>query len=344
MQSANQRRPQTWAAIGLRFLAGVISGFVLAGMACAQLKQVSLVKQYGDSYLPLMLMEHQRLIEKHAEKLGLGSVKVNWTSVSGGASANDALLSGNVDFVSGGVGPMLQAWSATKGAIKGMAALNAAPLLLNTNNSSIKSIRDFTEKDRIAVPAVNVSMQAVTLKMAAAKNFGEGNQNRFDALTVTMTQADATAALLTGKTEVTAHFGNSPFQYQQLENPNIRTVLNSFDVVGGPATFGVIWTSGKFHDENPRLYQAVLAALKEAVQIINTNKSAAAQLYLDMTKSKLSHGFLARILNDPQYQFSVVPLNTMKYAEFMHKIGQIKLEPKSWRDYFFPEIHDLPGG
>ena len=142
MQSANQRWLRPWATIGLRLLAATLFGVLPAGTAWAQVKEVSLVKQYGDSYLPLMLMEHQKLIERHAEKLGLGSVKVNWISVSGGASANDALLSGMVDFVSGGVGPLLQIWSATKSAIKGVAALNAVrycstPTIPSSNRSAI---------------------------------------------------------------------------------------------------------------------------------------------------------------------------------------------------------------
>src|SRR5688572_23301072 len=157
--------------------------------ALAELNEVSLARQFGDSYLPLMLMERQKLIEKHAQKLGLADVKAIWKEVSGGNAANDALLSGNLHFVSGGLGPLLQAWSASAGRIKGVAALNTMPLLLNTNNPNVKSIRDFTDKDRIAVPAVRVSMQSVVLRMAAAKEFGEKDFDRLDRLTVTMTQA-----------------------------------------------------------------------------------------------------------------------------------------------------------
>jgi len=217
------------------------------------------------------------------------------------------------------------------------------PLLLNTNNPNVKSIRDFTDKDRIAVPAVRVSMQAVVLRMAAAKEFGEKNFDRLDKLTVSMTQADATAALLTGATGITSHFGNSPFQFQQLEDAKVRTVLNSFDVLGGPQTFGVVWTTAKFREENPMLYKAVLAALSEAVATINADKKAAAQLYVEMSRSKTPVEFVHRILTNPQVGYSIAPLNTLKLAQFMHKVGQIKIEPKSWQDYFFPEIHGLPG-
>lgn len=321
----------------------LLSCAALAGKAWADASEVSLAKQYGDSYLPLMVVEHHKLIEKHAEKAGLGKIKVNWITVSGGAAANDALLSGSIDFVSGGVGPMLQLWNASKGSVKGVSAINAVPLLLNTNNPKVKTIHDFTEADKIAVPAVNISMQAVILKMAAAKEFGKENANRLDQRTVAMTQADATTALMSGKTELTAHFGNSPFQYRQLEDPRIRTVLSSYDVLGGPSTFGVVWTTAKFREANPKLYKAVLEAVKEGTAMINADKKAAAQLYIDMSKSKLSYDFVYKLLTNPQIKYDVTPLNTFKLASFMHEIGQIKLEPKSWKDYFFPEIHDRPG-
>lgn len=314
-----------------------------SGAVMADASEVSLVRQFGDSYLPLMVMEHQKLVEKHAKKHGLGDVKVNWKTVSGGAAANDALLSGQLDFVSGGVGPMLTAWGATGGKIKAVSALNTMPLLLNTNNPNVRSIRDFTESDRIAVPAVRVSMQAVLLRMAAAKEFGEKEFAKLDKLTVTVTQADATVALLSGAAGITAHFGNSPFQFTQLQNPKIRTVLNSFDVLGGPSTFGVVWTTSKFREDNPKLYQAVFDALGEAMSVINADKPAAAKFYVEHAKTKNPVEFVQEILANPQVTYSQVPLNTFKLAQFMHKVQQIKMEPKSWKDYFFPEAHQFPG-
>ncbi len=331
----------------LRVLAALTAAVVAchAATTLADAAEVSIAKQYGDSYLPLMVMEHDHLIEAQAEKAGLGAVKVNWRSVSGGAAANDALLSGSIDFVSGGVGPMLKLWSASHGAVKGVAALNALPLLLNVNRPEVKSIRDLTEHDKIAVPAVGVSMQAVILRMAAAQAFGEDNFRKLDNLTVTMKQADAAVALISGKTELTGHFGNSPFEFQELEHSNVHTILNSFEVLDGPATFGAIWTTEKFHNANPKLYGAVLSALREAVNIINANRKTAADLYVKLAHSKLAPDFVEKILTDPKigYQYNLTPLNTMKYAAFMHKIGQIKMRPMSWKDYFFPEIYDLPG-
>jgi NitT/TauT family transport system substrate-binding protein len=217
------------------------------------------------------------------------------------------------------------------------------PLYLNTRNPSVKTIKDFTEKDRIALPAVKVSIQAVTLQMAAEKAFGEGQQGKLDALTVSLSHPDAQVALLSGASEITAHFGSPPFQYQQLEKPGIHTVLNSYDVLGGPATFNVVWTTSKFRSENPKLYDAFVKALDEATAIINKDKKAAAEAYLRISKDKDTVTDILAMLNDPAIVYTTTPQNVMKYVDFMNKIGSIKVKPDSWKDLFFPNIHGAAG-
>jgi len=258
---------------------------------------------------------------------------------------NDALLSGGLQVASGGIGPLITIWSRTKGNldVKGMASLNSMPLLLNTRNPNVKSIKDFTDKDRIALPAVKVSVQAVTLQMAAEKAFGEGQQGKLDPLTVSMSHPDGQTALLSGRSEITAHFSSPPFQYQQLEKPGIHTVLNSFEVLGGPTTFNVIWTTSKFRNENPKLYDAFLKALDEAIAQIAKDKKAAAEAYLRISKDKDSVADILAMLNDPQIVYTTTPLNVMRYANFMAKVGLIKVKPDSWKDLFFPNVHTLAG-
>jgi len=289
-------------------------------------------------------MEEQKLIEKHAKAAGI-DVKVNWAKFAGGNVMNDALLSGGLQVASGGIGPLITIWSRTKGNldVKGMASLNSMPLLLNTRNPNVKSIKDFTDKDRIALPAVKVSVQAVTLQMAAEKAFGEGQQGKLDPLTVSMSHPDGQTALLSGRSEITAHFSSPPFQYQQLEKPGIHTVLNSFEVLGGPTTFNVIWTTSKFRNENPKLYDAFLKALDEAIAQIAKDKKAAAEAYLRISKDKDSVADILAMLNDPQIVYTTTPLNVMRYANFMAKVGLIKVKPDSWKDLFFPNVHTLAG-
>jgi NitT/TauT family transport system substrate-binding protein len=317
---------------------------LLAPALRAELAEIKVAQQYGISYLPLMIMEEQKLIEKHAKAAGV-DVKVGWARFAGGNVMNDALLSNSLQFASGGVGPLVTLWARTKGNldVKAVSAINSMPLYLNTRNPNVKTIRDFTEKDKIALPAVKVSIQAVTLQMAAEKAFGEGQQGKLDALTVSLSHPDAQTALLSGASEITAHFSSPPFQYQQLEKPGIHTVLSSYDVLGGPATFNVVWTTSKFRSENPKLYDAFVKALDEATAIINRDKKAAAEAYLRISKDKDTVADILAMLNDPAIVYTTTPQNVMKYVDFMLKIGSIKVKPDSWKDLFFPNIHGAAG-
>jgi len=314
--------------------------------AAAEVPEIRLAQQFSIGYLQLNVMEHQKLIEKHAKLLGIPEVKVSWLKFNGPAAVNDALLSGNLDIASGGVPGLMVLWSRTKGTpqeVRGISALSAQPFLLNSRDPNIKSIKDFKDSDRIAVPAVKVSVQAITLQMAAAKAYGDKEFSKLDPLTVSMSPPDATIALLGGKSEVTSVFSVPPFQNQQLEQQGIHTVLNSFDVMGGPHTFTVAWTSAKFRDNNPVLYKALIAALHEATDIVNKDKRAAAQYWIEDSKSKLPLDMVTKIVSAPQVKWTLVPENTIKYADFMSSVGTLKNKPASWKDYFFPEIYDVNG-
>ena len=309
-----------------------------------EVSEIHVSRQYGISYLPLMIMEDRRLIEKHANEAGI-DVKVDWSKFASGAVMNDALLSGNLQFASGGVGPFTTLWAKTRGNldVKAVAAINSMPLFLVTSNPKVKTLADFTDHDKIALPAVKVSIQAVTLQMAAEKAFGPGQQNRLDHLTVSMSHPDAMAALLSGRSEVTAHLGSPPFQYEELERPGIHKVFSSYDVLGGPATFNVVWTTAKFHDENPKVYAAFVAALDEATALINGDKRAAAETYLRISKDKSGVDFILKMLDDPEIKYTTTPNNVMKYVDFMYKIHSIKVKPESWKEMFFPNAQSLPG-
>jgi NitT/TauT family transport system substrate-binding protein len=334
------------ARAGFRWGAFIAAlAFALPAVGRAEVSEIAVAQQYGISYLPLMVMEEQKLIEKHAKAAGVDAA-VSWKKFAGGNVMNDALLSNSLQFASGGVGPFVTLWAKTRGNldVKAVAAINSMPLLLNTRNPGVKSIKDFTDKDRIALPAVKISIQAITLQMAAEKAFGEGQHNRLDPLTVTLSHPDAQMALLSGASEITAHFGSPPFQYQQLRNPAIHTVLNSYDVLGGPATFNVVWTTAKFRTENPKIYDAFVKALDEATALINGDKKWAAEAYLRISKDKDTVPDILAMLNDPAIVFTTTPQNVMKYVEFMLKTGAIKTRPDSWKELFFPNAHNPPGG
>jgi NitT/TauT family transport system substrate-binding protein len=334
-------------SLGLWSLVALIAtcGMGVSAPCLAEQSEVSLAKQFGLAFLPLIVMQDKKLVEQAAAKNGLPNVKVTWATLGGGASANDALLSGSVNFVSGGAGPLIKLWSATKGNadVKGVASISAMPFTLVTANPRVKTIADFTDQDRIAMPAAKVSMQAITLQMAAAKAFGKDHYDQLDKWTVSMKNPDALIALLSGRAGITSHFSGPPFPSQELQDPKIHEVLNSYDVLGGPGMLVSLYATTDFRNKNPKLYKSVLEALGEADRIISADKRAAAETYIRVTKSKLSVDFIHSIIADPRVEFSLVPRNVMKYANFMYDTKTIKHRPGKWEDLFFADIHDLPG-
>src|SRR5882672_11890244 len=83
--------------------------------AAAEQGEVKIVKQYGLPYLPLMVMESEKLVEKHAEAAGLGTVKLSLVTVNGAAEAADVLLSSTADIIGSGATALATLWVKTKG-------------------------------------------------------------------------------------------------------------------------------------------------------------------------------------------------------------------------------------
>src|SRR5262245_49625510 len=126
----------------------------------ASATEIRLARQFSMGYLQLNVMEHQQLIEKHAKALGLNDVKVSWFTFNGPTAVNEALISGNIDVGSGGVPGLLVLWARSKGTpqeVRGISALSSQPFLLNSRDPAIRTIKDFKDSDRIAVPAVRSS-------------------------------------------------------------------------------------------------------------------------------------------------------------------------------------------
>ncbi|QTD35626.1 ABC transporter substrate-binding protein [Pseudomonas fluorescens] len=327
----------------LTLLAASLAGALLGNTAQAEGK-ISIAQQFGIGYLILDVVRDQHLIEKHGKAQGL-DIKVDWNSISGATAMNEALLTGSLDVVSAGVPPMLTVWDRTKGKqnVKAIASLGSMPNYLLTNNPNVKTLKDFSDKDRIAVPAAGVGFQSRTLQIETAKEFGNDQYKKFDDISVSLPHPDATAALIAGGSEINAHFSSPPFQYQALQNPNVHKVLSSYDVLGGQATFNVLYTTEKFHDENPKTYKAFYDALAEAEKIIKADKPAAAQAYIRVEQSKLPLALVEKIVTDPEIDFTVVPQRTFIYAEKLQELGVLKNKAESWKDYFFEEAHEGAG-
>jgi NitT/TauT family transport system substrate-binding protein len=326
--------------------AALAASLALYGAAAQAEGRIRIAEQYGVTYLLLNIAQEQKLIEKHGKANGV-DIKVEWTQLSGGAAINDALLSGAIDIAGAGVGPLLTIWDRTKGRqdVRGVAALGSFPYYLVSNNPKVKSLADFTDKDRIGLPAVTVSVQARILQMAVAQKWGDKEFARLDKITQSLPHPDAAAAIIAGGTEISGHFGSPPFQEQELaQNPNARIVLNSYEVQGGPSSSTVLYATEKYRKENPKTYRAFTAALAEAAEYASKNPEGAADIYLRTNKSKVDRAILLKIIRNPEVQFKISPQNTLTLAQFMHRVGAIRNKPESWRDYFFDDPAIGQGG
>ena len=330
-------------SIFTRLITATAVALSLTSALRAETNEVRITKQPGLLYLPMILMEQGKLIEKHTAAAGLGDVKSTWITFNSGGAATDALLSGNVDFVTSGGSNMLLLWDKTKGQVKGVAACGGMPMFLLSRNPNVKTLKDFTDKDRIAVPTIKVSSQATILMMAAEQAFGEGQANKLDSITLQLGHPDATLSLLSPNSEVNSHFSLPPFQNIALKDPAVHKVLSSLDVFGGPVNNAIVFSTNKFREANPKTMAAVVAALTEAMQIIKTDPKKAIDIYLSQGKEKVTAEELVAILAEPGVVFDVAPVGMQKFATFMAKAGTIKTTPASWKDFFFPEAHGLNG-
>lgn len=322
-----------WTGLGL--------GFLLLAVAPvrAEVASITVAQQFGVSFLPLMVMEREGLIEKRARGAGIPALKVEWAKVAGPSVMNDGLISGAIHFAAQGAPSLVTLWDKTRGAIKGVAAMTTYPLYLVSRSPDVKGIKDLSDKDRIAVPSIKISTQAIMLQMAAAKAFGEREYGRLDPLTVSLAHPDAVLALTNATGGINAHFSTSPFYEEEMKLSNAHVITTNYEILGGPATAVVLTASAKFREDNPKVYKAFFEALGEAISSINADKRAAAKLYLEMAGDRRnSIDDIVKIISDKDYAYTLKPQKVFATAAFMAKIGSVKTTPKSVDDLFFAEI------
>jgi NitT/TauT family transport system substrate-binding protein len=296
-------------------------------------------RQHGLGTLPFVVAKEKKLIEKYAKEAGLGDIKAEYLAFVGGAATNEALLSGSVHINSNGAAPFIRLWDKTKGKVKAVSSSSKQTFDLVSSNPKVKSMKDLTNEDKIALPAAKVSIQSLILQMAAAKEFGIENYDKFDHLTVTLNSPDALVSLVSGKSEINAHFGNEPFTSIELQSPNIHKILSSIDIVSKDATTSIYSTTQEFYDQNPKLIKAFLKAINEAIIWIEENQKEAVDLYLKAEKSKESPELLLSILQNESIKFGLKPTNVTIFSDFLHDIGVIKTKPTQ-RELFFDAVFE----
>jgi sulfonate transport system substrate-binding protein len=332
---SGRRRSIVRKIVALVGLAALVAAPLCAAAETGELKVPLGAGGFG--FLPLHLIKKYGLIEKQAAKAGV-PVTVNWSDIGGPAIMNEALLSGSADFISAGPPAFLTLWDRTKGNIevRGVAAMSSIPMYLNTRAEHLRALDDIRAGDKMAVTSVKVSIPSIVMQMYARTKYGAAETFRFDPYTVTMTHPDAVIALLSGHTEIVAHYASAPFHQRERKDPAVRTIMTTTDVMGGATTFTMISTTAKFRNQNPKVYAAFVAALKEAMDMIRADRRNAAEVLLESMGGKgWSVAELVGMLEEPDTRYTTEPENVMTYAAFMHAIGSLKNRPASIDDLFF---------
>jgi NitT/TauT family transport system substrate-binding protein len=315
--------------------------------AVAQDAALRVVRPLDLSALPLVVMEHQHLIERTAEAMGFGQITVTW-SAPDKAGALAPLANGRVDLAMADLASYLLAEDAATGTagageLRALGAVVQRPYVLVTRNKRLSTIRDFGERDRIAVPALKVSGPALMLEMAAAQEWGPEHFDKLDRLLVARPDAAALDALLSGKGDIDAHFSRSPYVDAELGDPAVHRVMDSFDIAG-PHSGAVLATTMRFATANAALCKAVLSALEAADDYIKKTPGAAAEIFVTAANDQgISVEELSDIIGDPDLAYRAAPAGVLRLADFMQRIGRLKHPVKRWQDLFLPAARDLPG-
>ncbi len=298
----------------------------------------------GINFLPTYLMQRRRLVEAHAERLGLPGAQVEWIDFPGGGNATDAMLAGAVNVVNAGPGNMLLLWDRTRGGVKGIVSNSALPATLVSRDPHLNAVTDYGPDDRIAVPTVLVSTQAILLEIAAERAYGADQWRRFNANAVQLGHGDAYGAMMNPSHEIRSHFASPPFITRELQNvPGAHVVTSSTDILGSPLSTAVMFTTTRFAEQQPVLVKAISAASAEAIATIRSDPEQAARDYLDASNDRMAQAELVALLGLPDMVFDVKPEGTLRFAEFLNRIGTLRTRPKAWTEYFLPDAAALDG-
>ncbi|KUO58687.1 MAG: ABC transporter substrate-binding protein [Gracilibacter sp. BRH_c7a] len=307
------------------FFGLILAGCSAMGKGREEKLQIRIAEQYGLAYAPLQIIKEKKLIEKN-----LPDIQVTWRQLGNTAAIREAMLADELDVGFMAIPPFLIGWD------KGMewkiaCGLSSSPVALVVNKESIKSIQDFTQEDRIALPQPG-SVQHILLSLACEKIWGD--PTRLDNLLVTLDHPDGMNALL-ARREVSAHFTTPPYLFKELENPGMRQILDGKEALGEEFTFIVGVTTAKLYQDQPEVYDAFLRALEEAVDFMENNPTETIKILA--AAYQIEQEEVLKYLEHPDMAYSLEVKGVMKFADFMQKNDYIKRKPANIEEVIWDE-------
>jgi NitT/TauT family transport system substrate-binding protein len=283
----------------------------------------TVAEQYGLAYAPLQIMRRRGMFSERLEREGLGSTEVDWVRLGNTAAIREAILGGRVDAGFMGIPPFLIGYD------RGMewriaVGLSRAPLGLVTWREDIRSLEDFDENDRIALPQPG-SIQHILLSMACERELGQADA--LDELLVTMNHPDGMQALL-GEREISAHFTSPPYVMEELARPGMRRILSGREAMGGDFTFIVGTITDRALGEMPEVSALFVESVREAAEWTEAHPEEAARLLNE--EYGIDQEKLVEYLRHEELEYGPEILGVEQFIDFMHRHGYLRnrLDPE----------------
>ncbi|MBK5261222.1 MAG: ABC transporter substrate-binding protein [Peptostreptococcaceae bacterium] len=289
-----------------------------------KVKEVNIAEQFGIAYAPLQIMREQHLLEK-----ALPGVKINWKQYGGPVPMREAMLAGEVDLGFMGSAPVLigidngMKWKYATG-------ISFNQVALVTDQPNIKSLRDFSDTDRIAILSPG-STQHALLSIASNQVFGD--PNKFDNQIVSLSHPDATDALI-ADTEIVAHFSTPPYIDKELAQ-GMHIVTTGEEIMGQPFTFITGVALVEFYENQPDEYDAFIIALNTAIDFINNNMDEAVSILAPVYGIDESTLKAQMTYNGTIYSNELIGIQ--KLADEMYRINMLK-NPIDLKKAIFPKV------
>lgn len=320
--------------IALLLAAALLLG-TLAGCgsssAAAEDNTIRIAYQYGMAYAPMVVIQDQDLLTKH-----YGSeVEADWQVMNSGAAINEAMTAGELDVACMGIAPFVTGVS--KGIeYKLFSAMSEQPMGLNTYREDITSLADFTAEDKIALVGYG-SIQHIMLGMACEEVLGDAHA--LDQNLMNMAHPDGMQALVSES--VAAHLTTAPYYNMELDEGKYHEIEEVADAFPDGCTIIVGAASNRLHDENPKMYEALAAAVREAIEYINDNPTETAELLREAEGVSLEvmEGYLA----DERCNYAVAPQGVLEVAAFMERAEFAENVPTSYEEIYFADLIEEAG-
>jgi len=311
-------------------VAVVVATSAFGGGQAAVPDKVVIAYQPGMGYAPLIIMKHQRTLEKRYPGL-----QVEYRVLPSGTAITNGMISGQIHVGAMGTGPFLVGYA--RGIDwKMIAPLNEADLWLMAKDPNIKTIADLKGK-RIATPT-NTSIQAAMLRKMAEVRLGDSKA--LNAGLIAMDHPDAMQALLAG--QIDAHLTSPPFQFQE-RNRGAHIVARSYSYFGAHTFLGAVVTE-KFYKEYTPFSNQLYRDVANAIKLVQTNPKKVAQILQDEAGGAPSARQFKQWIGNPAITYTTRPRGLMRTATFMSRTGQLPGRvPASWRDLVFPPVYPTKG-